>query len=162
MKKVLIIFSLILLKSCNNIDFIYSEDKIVTNPLYDKTKVIVTGEDLPIIKSYVPVIFGNSKNEDYTLSIKVEEKQTKRAVETNQATSNLMYELSFLYSIKLNKEDCISYEKIILSSFSIIPKSSGYNYGTDASLESKYQLAVSNNLNQFVSLLSSIDINSCQ
>ena len=49
-----------------------------------------------------------------------------------------------------------------MSYFSILPKSSGYNYGTDSSLEKKYELAVSENLNRFVSLLSDIDINSCQ
>ena len=43
-------------------------------------------------------------------------------------------------------------KKKFLSYFSIIPKSSGYNYGTDASLEKKYELAITENLNQFVSI----------
>ena len=53
-------------------------------------------------------------------------------------------------------------KKEIVSYFSIIPKSAGYNYGTDASLEKKYELAIIDNLNQFVSFLSSIDINKCK
>jgi len=55
----------------------------------------------------------------------------------------------------------VVYEKELLSFFSIIPKSSGYNYGTDASLEKKYELAVTENLNQFISFLSSVDLNNC-
>ena len=52
--------------------------------------------------------------------------------------------------------------KEILSSFSIIPKSSGYDYGTDASLERKYELAITENLNRYISLLSGVDINNCK
>ena len=52
------------------------------------------------------------------------------------------------------------YEKELSSYFSIIPKSSGYNYGTDASIE-KYELAITENLNQFISILSDVDLNNC-
>ena len=82
-------------------------------------------------------------------------------METNQATSNLRYELRFLYKITLIKDNCSTYEKEFLSTFSIIPKSSGYNYGTDASLEKKYELAVNENLDRFISSLSKVDIDSC-
>ena len=54
------------------------------------------------------------------------------------------------------------YEKEILSYFSITPKSDGYNYGTDASLEKKYELAIKDNLNQFLSFLQNIEINNCR
>ena len=49
----------------------------------------------------------------------------------------------------------------INSYFSIIPKSSGYNYGADTSLEKKYELAIGDNLNQFVSILSDTNIDNC-
>ena len=116
---------------------------------------------MPIIKSYIPLLFGHNKEKKYSLLINVEEKQTKRSVETNQATSNLRYELRFLYKITLIKDNCSTYEKEFLSTFSIIPKSSGYNYGTDASLEKKYELAVNENLDRFISSLSKVDIDSC-
>ena len=93
--------------------------------------------------------------------INIDEKKTKRSVETNQATSNLRYELRFNYTLTSIKKDCITYEKEIVSYFSIIPKSSGYNYGTDTSLEKKYELAIGDNLNQFVSILSDINIDNC-
>ena len=48
-----------------------------------------------------------------------------------------------------------------MSHFSIIPKSSGYNYGTDSSLEKKYQLAITENLNRFVSIIIDRDLKSC-
>ena len=114
------------------------------------------------MSSYLPVVFGKNKIEDFDLSINIEEKKTKRSVETNQVTSNLRYELRFVYTLVSNIKSCITYEKEILSSFSIIPKSSGYDYGTDASLERKYELAITENLNRYISLLSGVDINNCK
>ena len=60
---------------------------------------------------------------------------------------------SNIYGKKVHKE--------VVSNFSITPKSSGYNYGTDASLERNYELAVAQNLNNFVTFLSSVSLNDC-
>ena len=147
--------------SCSNIEFLYDDDKI-TNPLYEKTKVSTSGVNLSLLSSYIPIFFGVYKEQVFDLQIRIEEKRTKSSVETNQATSNLSYELRFFYTLKLKKEDCIAYEKEILSNFSIIPKSGGYDYGTDSSLDKKYELAISDNFNQFISVLSDIDVNSCR
>ena len=46
--------------------------------------------------------------------------------------------------------------------FSLTPKSSGYNYGTEISLEKNYELAIIDNLNQFVSILSGENIFECE
>ena len=113
------------------------------------------------MNSYLPMYFGESDEYAYNLLINVNEKKTKRSVETNQATSNLRYELRFYYTLTSIKNNCITFEKEIISYFSIIPKSSGYNYGTDTSLEKKYELAVSDNLNQFVSVLSDVNLDNC-
>ena len=102
------------------------------------------------------------KINEYKLIINIDEIKTKRSIETNQATSNLRYELRFFYTLLLNQQNCIVYEKEILSSFSIIPKSAGYNYGTDTSLEKKYELAITQNFNQLISFLSRLDINKCK
>ena len=107
------------------------------------------------------MFFGKNNEHVYILKININEKKTKRSVETNQATSNLRYELRFYYTLTSIEKDCITYEKEIVSYFSVIPKSSGYNYGTDTSLEKKYELAISDSLNQFVSVLSETNIDSC-
>ena len=108
------------------------------------------------------MFFGENKEENFRLLINIQEKKIKRSVETNQATSNLRYELRFSYNLFSNTKNCLIYEKEIFSYFSIIPKSDGYNYGTDASIENKYELAITENLNQFISFVSGIDINSCK
>ena len=160
MKKLILILSFIIY-SCSNLDFVYDDNKGSINPLYEKTKINTSGKDFTFLKSYIPTVFGVTKSDIYVLSITIEEKKTKRSVEKNQTTSNLDYELRFNYSLMLNEENCVVYEKVILSNFSIIPKSAGYNYGTDSSLETRYEASVKNNLDQFVSFLSSVDINNC-
>ena len=161
MNKVLVVFLFYFVASCGGVEFVYKNDKNLINPLYQKTKVITSGTNLSFMNSYLPTFFGESSEHAYILKININEKKTKRSVETNQATSNLRYELRFNYTLKSIKKDCITYEKEIVSYFSIIPKSSGYNYGTDTSLEKKYELAIGDNLNQFVTILSEINIDGC-
>ena len=156
----LIIFS-IFVSSCGEIDFVYNENKNLVNPLYQKTKINTSGLDINFMNSYLPMFFGQNKEDLYTLSIFIDEKKIKRSVETNQATSKLRYELKFVYTLILNEENCVSFKKELFSNFSIIPKSSGYNFGTDVSLEKKYELATTENLNRFISILPDLDMNSC-
>ena len=161
MKKLFFIFLFFFVVSCSSVEFVYNNQKNIINPLYQKTKVITSGTDLSFMNSYLPMYFGESDEYTYNLQINVNEKKTKRSVETNQATSNLRYELRFYYTLTSIKNNCITFEKEIISYFSIIPKSSGYNYGADTSLEKKYELAVSDNLNQFISILSDVNLNNC-
>ena len=147
--------------SCSQVEFVYKDSKNLINPLYEKTKISTSGLDLNYINSYLPMFFGENKENKFSLSINIEESKTKRSVETNQATTNLRYQLKFSYVLTSVSKDCLTYKKEILSFFSIIPKSDGYNYGTDASLEKRYELAITDNLNQFVSFLSNVEIDNC-
>ena len=161
MKKLFLISIFVFIISCGDIDFIYKEDKNLINPLYEKTKVSASGFNINFMNSYLPMFFGNNTDNHFNLSIKIEQDKTKRSVETNQAASKLRYELKFIYSLVSNEKNCVTFNKELISYFSIIPKSSGYNYGTDTSLEKKYELAITENLNRFVSLIADTDLNNC-
>ena len=160
MKKVYIIIFFFIINGCSEIEFVYDKKNFL-NPLYGKTEVSTDGVDLTFLKSYIPMFFGETNRKEFTLAILIEEEQTKRSVETNQVTSNLQYEIRFFYTLSSIEEKCLVYEKQILTSFSIIPKSSGFNYGTDTSLEKKYELAITQNLNQFISFLSNVSLDRC-
>ena len=161
MKKIFGIFIFLVLISCSNIEFVYEDDIGLINPLYEKTHVKTSGIDEAFINSYISTLFGTNKENEFNLLIEIEEKQTKRSVNLNQTVSNLRYELNFKYNLKLNG-GCTTYKKEVLSYFSIKPKSSGYNYGTDISLEKNYELAVVGNLNKFLSFLENENINECK
>ena len=161
MKKLFFITMFIFVISCGGVDFVYKEDKKLVNALYEKTEVSYSGFNINFLNSYLPMFFGENKDNYFNLSIKVEQSKTKRAVETNQAASKLRYELRFIYTLVLNEKNCVTFNKELISYFSIIPKSSGYNYGTDSSLEKKYELAIAENLNRFVSIIADTDLNNC-
>ena len=158
----LFVLLLLLVASCNKLDFVYSDEESLRNPLFEKVFVIINGDDLPYFKSYVNAVFGNKNNANYDLLINVNEKKTKRSVQTNQAISNLSYDLEFLYSLKSNELGCLVYSIEHTSAFSFTPRSSGYNYGTDASLDKKYELAIKENLNKFISDLSEVNLDKCR
>ena len=161
MKKFFLITVFIFIISCSNFDFVYKEDKNLINPLYEKTEVSVSGFNINFMNSYLPMFFGNNKEDYFNLSIKIEQNKTNRSVETNQVVSKLRYELIFIYTLFLNEKNCVNFKRELTSSFSINPKSSGYNYGTDRSLERKYELAITENLNRFVSIIANRDLNNC-
>ena len=161
MKRLLTITVFGFILSCADIEFAYKEDKNLLNPLYEKTAVNTSGLDLNFMNSYLPMYFGSSKEDYYTLSINIVQEKTKSSVETNQAASKLRYSLKFTYTLFLIQKNCVTFKKELLSYFSIIPKSSGYNYGTDASLEKKYELAITENINRFMSIIVDESINSC-
>ena len=123
MKRLLFVTIFIFIISCDDIDFVYKEDKNLINPLYEKTEVTTSGLDINFMNSYLPMFFGNKKEDYFDLSIKIEQNKTKRSVETNQATSKLRYELKFIYTLVLNKKNCVTFNKELVSYFSIIPKS---------------------------------------
>ncbi len=161
MKKFFFITFFIFIISCGEVEFVYKEDKNLINPLYGKTEVNTSGYNINFINSYLPMFFGKNKDDHFNLSIKIEQNKTKSSVETNQAASKIRYELKFIYILVLNEKNCVTFNKESISYFSIIPKSAGYNYGTDSSLDKKYQLAITENLNRFVSLITDKDLNNC-
>ena len=161
MKKTFFITLFIFVISCGDIEFVYKENENLINPLYEKTKVSTSGYNINYMNSYLPMFFGNNKDNHFNLSIEIEQNKTKSSVETNQAVSKLRYELKFIYTLGLIDKNCVTFNKELISYFSIIPKSSGYNYGTDSSLEKKYELAITENLNRFVSMITDKDLNSC-
>ena len=162
MNKILIIFIFIFVSSCSKVDFIYSNNDELTNPLYERTNVTTIGINLAYLNSYIPVVFGNNKENSYNLLIEITETKTRSSVETNQAASNLRYVLRFKYTLISIEQGCEVFYKEIISYFNIIPKSDGYNFGTDTSLEKKYELVIADNLSQFVSLISIDKVDSCK
>ena len=160
--KLFVIILIMFITSCSDLEFVYKENKNLINPLYENTHFSTSGYNINFINSYLPMVFGDTKENTFKLSINIDQKKTKTSVESNQAASMIRYELQFNYTLISIENDCVTFQKELLSYFSIIPKSSGYNYGTDASLEKKYELAIIENLDRFISILSDININNCK
>ena len=162
MIKVFLGILLFFLISCSEIEFVYKDSKNILNPIYDKTSYTFTGKDIPSAYRYAARFFGNSKNSNFDLKVSIQEEKIKRSVQSNQAVSKLDYELAFDYELVNIQKSCLVYVKKIISRFSYIPKASGYNFGSDQSLEKLYDLAVENNFEQFVrSYSGNVNLENC-
>ena len=64
------------------------------------------------------------------------------------------YNLEFFYSLRDLNKNCVVYEKSLFSNFSYVPKSEGYNFGSDESLDQMYKLATKENIERFVRFIS--------
>ena len=64
---------LFLVASCNNLEFVYEDNKGATNPLYERSEVAVSGLELRFIKSHTD-FFGETRDPEYDLLIEINEK----------------------------------------------------------------------------------------
>ncbi len=160
-KKLFFLVFALLLTSCGGIQFVYNDSSNLTNPLYKKTTYEFHGEEIPSVYQNAVKYLGSTEKPKYKLRIEVFEEKTKRSVEQNQAISRLDYKIKFNYKLTEILENCSVYEKDIYSRFSYVPKSSGYNYGSDTSLDNMYELASEENLLEFINKVASADLTVC-
>jgi len=140
------------LSACSTIDFAYTEDEL-NNQLYNKTNIIITGDEIPFLNTIVLSKFGTSQNGPLDLEINISEKKTKIRIKTNQVSARIDYEIAINYILRSKAKQCTLLTKKQYSKFSFIPKSEGYNFGSDKFLETLYKRNVENNIDQFLDSL---------
>ena len=159
--KICLISFLLFVISCSGLEFVYNDDINLTNPLYKKTAIVLSGVEIKSFYGQNLKYFGKYEEKLYTLLIKIDEEKTKRSVKSNQAVSKLNYKLLFKYQLLNNEKSCVVYSKLLISRFTFEPRSEGYNFGSDQSLIDLYNQAGRNNLQQFINSVSGIDLESC-
>ena len=152
--RIFFLFSLFFIASCSAIEFTYKDKKNLTSPIYNKTVVTLSGKEIPFVQRYISTYIGNGSDEIYNLGISIEEEKIKRSIQSNQAISKLDYNLEFFYSLRDLSKNCIVYEKSIFTNFAYVPKSDGYNFGSDESLDQMYKLASKENIEEFIRSIS--------
>ena len=161
LKRALFLIFFILIVACNQVSFVYNDSKSLTNELFNKTNVIFTGENINSTKKYSSRYFGQLNENEFDLKINIAENKIKRSIQSNQAINKMDYELTFSYLLFNMLTKCYVLEKEIISTFSFVPKSSGFNFGSDQSLEYFYDLSVENNFQKFINLISEKDLSKC-
>ena len=144
--------------SCSGIEFVYKEQKNLTNPIYNKAVINLSGKEIPFAQRYISTYIGNGSDKMYSLGIGISEEKIKRSVQSNQAVSKMDYNLEFVYSLRDLNKNCVVYEKSLFSNFSYVPKSEGYNFGSDESLDQMYKLATKENIERFVRFISAEEL----
>ena len=162
LKKTLLFVLFFILCSCGGLEFVYQDNKKYDNLLYNKTTYEFSGKEILSLYRVTSKYFGNSKNPENKLNIVVNEKTIKRSVQSNQAVSKLDYELEFNFSLENLKKRCLVFENKVVSKFSYEPKASGYNFGSDKSLENMYELATEESLGSFLNFVMDLDVSKCK
>ena len=149
---ILLILMLCFLLACSNIEFSYNKDEL-NNQLYNKTNINITGDEIPFLNTIVLSKFGISQNEFLDLEINISEKKTKIVIKTNQVSTRINYEIVINYILSNQSKKCTVLTKKQYSRFSFIPKSEGYNFGSDKFLDNLYIRNIENNIDQFLDSL---------
>ena len=144
-----IILLLCFLLSCSNIEFSYNDIEL-DNQLYNKTNIKITGDEIPFLNSIALSKFGMSLNGSLDLEINISENKTKVSIKTNQVSTRIDYEIIINYVLRNNSKKCTILTKKQHSRFSFIPKSEGYNFGSDRFLDNLYQRNIEKNIDQFL------------
>lgn len=147
-KKIILLFFCILVCSCANLEFVLDERP--HNKLKYKTQIIDNGGANEYFNSELFSYFGKVEKKDYILITNFFEKKANRVVKNNQVAEKVDYELDVKYELFYKNFSCKVFKKNIVTKFSFAPKSSGYNFGTDRSLERLYKNSVKKNIENFL------------
>ena len=151
-KKYIVCSFLFFVFSCSNIEFVL-KDNSQTNPLKDKTTLLIDkGTEEKFLRSLFSYI-GNNKKYEYILKIKFLESKENRIVKKNQVAEKIEYTIEVNYDLFYKTTECKIFNKKVISKFSFTPKSAGYNFGSDRSFDKLYNNSVEQNIKTFVNAL---------
>ena len=74
-------------------------------------------------------------------------------IKTNQISTRIDYEIVINYILSNQSKKCTILTKKQYTRFSFIPKSEGYNFGSDKFLDNLYIRNIENNIDQFLDSL---------
>ena len=137
--------------SCSDIEFVL-KDTNQSNQLKGKTTVLVAGEVDDRLSRELYSFLGTAEENKYILKTSFLEKRVNRIVKTNQVAEKIDYILEVKYTLFYKTSECKIFDDKITSRFSFTPKSAGYNFSADRSLDKLYTNSVRKNIQSFINL----------
>lgn len=148
-KKTILSIFLFFLTSCNGLEFVLN-DSDLPNQLKGKTSIAVKGSGAERLTKELFSFFGNTEGGDFILIATFLEKKENRLVKKNQVAEKVAFDIVVDYNIFYKSTDCKIFAKKIISKFSFVPKSFGYNFGTDRSFEKLYVNSLRKNIKKLI------------
>lgn len=143
---------LFLVFSCSNVEFVLKKNN-QTNPLKENTFLLIDKNSDERFVRGLYSYFENSEKHEYILKTTFVETKENRIVKDNQVAEKIDYTLEINYELFYKTNECIIFNKIIVSKFSFTPKSAGYNFGSDRSFDRLYNSSIDQNINNFIDSL---------
>ena len=151
--KIFLIVLAALSAGCRGFEFIY--DKAPTIKLLENnTQVIVSGDDVSVIKSQLNSVVGASTSGgEFKLLVTSSKTSINAVIKDNQTVSQIEINHVLNYNLQKGDEGCIIAEKKISSGSVYNLKSSGYSFGTDLAKKETTHDNVEKNINEFFKFL---------
>lgn len=148
MKK--IIFLLVFLFGCSNLEFVYNTESDSKSLLKGSTTISVLGDNSEEAKIYLYNLLNTKNlNSKYNLSVKITKNIDKLVIESSSTVSKYTISHTILYelvNVNLNCQIFVSQES---SSRNYDSKSGGYNFGTDRAEKEAGKRNLHTNINKF-------------
>ena len=151
-KKYIAYSFLLFIFSCSGVEFVL-KDNSQTNPLKEKTLLLIDKESEEKFVRGLYSYFGNNEKYEYILKTTFLEEKENRIIKNNQVAEKIEYTLEVVYELFYKTSECKIFNKKITSKFSFTPKSAGYNFGSDKSFEKLYSRSIDQNINNFINTL---------
>jgi hypothetical protein len=155
-KKIFCASFLFLLFSCGGIDFVLKEEGS-SSRINNNTSIILSGKESRIFSQELYSFFGSGEKNEFILIASLSEKKENILVKKNQVAEKTDYEIIISYEMFYKDIGCKIFNKKIITRFSFVPKSFGYNFGTDMSLERLYKNNYRKNIKNFIDLANKND-----
>ena len=152
-KKTITLSMFLILLSCGNFELVLKDNREPSD-IQNKVMVVITGDKEQRFVNELYSYFGNnSKKYEYILVTAFSEKKENKIIKKNQVAQKTDYSLSVDYQLYYENKNCEIITKNIVTTFSFLSKSSGYNFGADRSFEELYTGSVKKNIQQFVDIV---------
>ena len=154
-KRIFFIISLFVsIIGCSSLDFVYNNAFQITNKINENTLLSISGDNKDIINSYLLSKIGEAENNPtYALSIVSNGVIEAVVIGSDATASKFMIKHDLKYTLNNISENCIIFEKNILTKNLYDAKSAGYNFGTDLAEKELSTKNLHSNIDQFINEL---------
>ncbi len=151
-KKIFILFFFMFLMSCGGIELVLKNDK--PNNIKNKVSIVLDGNIEQRFAAELYSFFGNNtETYEYILTSSFLEKKENKIIKKNQVAQKTDYTIEADYNLFFQNKSCNIVNKKIITKFSFLSKSSGYNFGADRSYEELYKSSIKQNIQNFIDVI---------
>ena len=162
MKKTVFILSIILiLNSCGGFEFVYKTNKndfLIKNT----TNINVDGDESEQVYISLRDAIGDIEdNPKYRLLVNSLKTESAIVINKDATASKFQIKYSIDYDLYNLYKNCKIFNKEVTSLSTYNAKAAGYSFGTDLSQKESSVQNIKNNIDEFISFVNQLDINSC-
>ena len=148
-KKTFALSLFLIIIACGGIEFVLKD-----NDIRDKVLILLSGDEDQRFITELYSSFGSNEDEyEYILVTSFSETKENKIIKKNQVAQKTDYSLEINYELFFENRNCKIINKNIITKFSFLSKSSGYNFGADRSFEELYIGSIKQNIQKFIDIV---------